>query len=103
MAERHVAVITGGSRGIGAATTRELAGRGFDVAFTYRNKTARAGEVADSVAKWRPRVELLVLNASGGLERDLVAADPECPMRINRDARSRRSTRSCRSWRAARR
>jgi len=27
-----------------------------------------------------------VLNASGGLERDLLAADPDYPMHINRDA-----------------
>ena len=113
MRPRPAAVITGGSRGIGAATARELARRGFDVAFTYRNKKARANEVADEVVQfggaaiavqaditdrsaldafaaavraWRPRVDLLVLNASGGLERDLVAADPEYPMRINRDA-----------------
>jgi len=109
----HVAVITGGSRGIGAATARELARRGFDVAFTYRNKGGRAGEVAadvervggaalglladitdpaaldafaTAVSAWRTSIELLVLNASGGLERDLVAADPDYPMRINRDA-----------------
>lgn len=31
-------------------------------------------------------LDLLVLNASGGLERDLTAADPSYPMRINRDA-----------------
>jgi NAD(P)-dependent dehydrogenase (short-subunit alcohol dehydrogenase family) len=113
MAARPVAVITGGSRGIGAATARELAGRGFDVAFTYRNKGARADEVAAEVERaggsalalqaditdpaalrgfdealraWRPRLQLLVLNASGGLERDLVAADPKYPMRINCDA-----------------
>jgi NAD(P)-dependent dehydrogenase (short-subunit alcohol dehydrogenase family) len=113
MAARRVAVITGGSRGIGAATARELAHRGFDVGFTYRNKKARADEVAAEVVRaggaalaiqaditegealstfaaevraWRPKVDLLVLNASGGLERDLLAADPEYPMRINRDA-----------------
>ena len=107
------AVVTGGSRGIGAATVRELATRGSDVAFSYRNKTARADEVvaeveraggaalavqaditdasalrelADAVRRWRGRVDLLVLNASGGLERDLLAADPDYPMRINRDA-----------------
>jgi NAD(P)-dependent dehydrogenase (short-subunit alcohol dehydrogenase family) len=112
-ATRPVAVITGGSRGIGAATARELARRSYDVAFSYRNKTTRADEVAadihdtggaaltvqaditdpnalssfgQQVRAWRPRVELLILNASGGLERDLVAADPEYPMRINRDA-----------------
>ena len=113
MPERRVAVITGGSRGIGAATARELAARRLDVAFTYRNKGARAEEVAadvkraggavlavraditdrDALARfstqvraWRPAVDVLVLNASGGLERELLAADPDYPMRINRDA-----------------
>jgi 3-oxoacyl-[acyl-carrier protein] reductase len=40
-----VALVTGGSRGIGAATVRHLAGRGADVAFTY----SRAKDHADSV------------------------------------------------------
>jgi NAD(P)-dependent dehydrogenase (short-subunit alcohol dehydrogenase family) len=110
---RPEALVTGGSRGIGAATTLALAERGFDVAFTYRNKAARAGEVAarieqvgaramarrcdithpDEVAalcaelrRWCDTLHILVLNASGGMERDLVAADPAYPMRINRDA-----------------
>jgi NAD(P)-dependent dehydrogenase (short-subunit alcohol dehydrogenase family) len=110
---RRTAVVTGGSRGIGAATVRELATRRFDVGFSYRNKAARADEVAAdveragsaalsiqaditdpaaldafavSVGAWRPDVDLLVLNASGGLERDLLAADPDYAMRINRDA-----------------
>jgi len=32
------------------------------------------------------RLDLLVLNASGGLERDLLAEDRDYPMHINRDA-----------------
>lgn len=110
---RRVALITGGSRGIGAATAFALARRGYDVVITYRNKAARAREVAAEVAghgaralalasdmtrhdaraqlfarvrAWAGRLDLLVLNASGGLERDLVAADPEYPLRLNRDA-----------------
>ena len=112
-AGRPVALVTGGSRGVGAATAQALAGRGYDVALTYRDKARRAAEVAAAVtqraaqalpvqcditqpadvdrlfatvARWRGRLDLLVLNASGGLERDLVAADPQYPMRINRDA-----------------
>lgn len=110
---RPVALITGGSRGIGAATAIGLAKRGYDVVITYRNKAARANGVTaeirqhgtqgiavqgditqqadvarlfDMIKTWRGRLNVLVLNASGGLERDLLAADPQYPMRINRDA-----------------
>ncbi|HET7638874.1 MAG TPA: SDR family oxidoreductase, partial [Ktedonobacteraceae bacterium] len=108
-----VALITGGSRGIGAATALALAGHGYDVIITYRNKEARANEVIaqltqrrvrglalrcdvtqqadlahlfNTVKAWNGHLDIVVLNASGGLERDLVAADPQYPMRINRDA-----------------
>lgn len=110
---RPVALVTGGSRGIGAATAVALAARGYDVAVTYRNKAARANKVVAEVERcgvrglahacditdrtrvaavvaalrdWFGRLDVLVLNASGGLERDLLAADPDYPMRINRDA-----------------
>jgi NAD(P)-dependent dehydrogenase (short-subunit alcohol dehydrogenase family) len=113
-ADRHlVALVTGGSRGVGAVTALALADRGYDVLITYRNKAARAGEVANDVlrrgvralavacditkhedrnrlfalcAEWSDHLDVLVLNASGGLERDLVAADPQYPMHINHDA-----------------
>src|SRR5437588_12395580 len=110
---RPVALVTGASRGIGAATALALAEHGYDVVITYRNKAARANEVASEITRcgvralavgcditqpedvdrlfatlreWSGRLDLLVLNAAGGLERDLVAADPDYPMRINRDA-----------------
>jgi 3-oxoacyl-[acyl-carrier protein] reductase len=38
-------LITGGSRGIGAAIARKLAGAGHDVAISYRSEAARAEEV----------------------------------------------------------
>jgi NAD(P)-dependent dehydrogenase (short-subunit alcohol dehydrogenase family) len=107
------ALVTGGSRGIGAATVLALVERGFDVAFTYRSKKRRAEQVVVDASKsgrrvlavasdmtdepatlgmlevlrrWTERLDVLVLNASGGLERELVAADPNYPMRMNRDA-----------------
>ena len=109
----RVALITGGSRGIGAETALALADHGYDIAFTYRNKEARAREVIAAVTQrgvralalacdmthssdieslfqqlmhWTDHLDVLILNASGGMERDLVAADPQYPMRINRDA-----------------
>jgi NAD(P)-dependent dehydrogenase (short-subunit alcohol dehydrogenase family) len=107
------ALITGGSRGIGAATVLALARRGYNVSFTYRNKAARAQEIASQVAllgtqalplgcdithpeervqlfeqlqQWDAQLDVLILNASGGLEKDVLASDPEYPMHINHDA-----------------
>jgi NAD(P)-dependent dehydrogenase (short-subunit alcohol dehydrogenase family) len=115
-AARRVALITGGSRGIGAATALTFAQHGYDVALTYRNKAARAQEVVASIEQqgqlglaqacdmthseeiqhffqafqpWSAHLDALILNASGGMERDLVAADPAYPMHINRDAQLR--------------
>jgi NAD(P)-dependent dehydrogenase (short-subunit alcohol dehydrogenase family) len=50
--------------------------------------TQEAGraELMEAVRQQFGALDVLVLNASGGLERDLVAADPAYPMRINRDA-----------------
>lgn len=110
----RAALVTGGSRGIGAETAVALAGLGYDVFITYHNKATRAQEVvariratghradataADITAPDEPArlmravsawaggaLDLLVLNASGGLERERVGADPLYPERINRDA-----------------
>jgi len=46
---RPVTVVTGGSRGIGAATARRLASAGHDVAISYHREAAAAEQVAQSV------------------------------------------------------
>jgi NAD(P)-dependent dehydrogenase (short-subunit alcohol dehydrogenase family) len=38
----HRVLLTGGGRGVGAATVRALANAGFDVTFTYRSASAEA-------------------------------------------------------------
>lgn len=45
----RTALVTGSSRGLGAATARVLAERGADVVITYRREEALAQEVADEV------------------------------------------------------
>ncbi|HJZ36053.1 MAG TPA: SDR family NAD(P)-dependent oxidoreductase, partial [Solirubrobacterales bacterium] len=46
----RVAIVTGGSRGLGAAIVRALAGRGLRVAFTYRERADLAEELCDELA-----------------------------------------------------
>jgi NAD(P)-dependent dehydrogenase (short-subunit alcohol dehydrogenase family) len=92
-----VALVTGASRGIGAATAMKLAECGFNVVLNYRGKTARAEEVAAQirhlgrtallaqadltvsteveamiqlVRESFTQLDVLILNASGGLEKD---------------------------------
>lgn len=99
-------LITGASRGIGAATARLLAGAGAHVVVNYRDKAKRAEAVVadieaaggtatavraditdpsdvDRMFGALPELSVLVLNASGGLERDV---DPDYAFRLNRDA-----------------
>lgn len=109
----RIALVTGASRGVGAATARMLAGRGADVIVNYRSKARRAEEIAGDVRQAGRRavaaradltdpdesasmfavvrerfgrLDLLVLNASGGLEKD---RDEDYAMQINLTAQTR--------------
>ncbi len=91
-----VSLVTGASRGIGAATAVKLALLGSDLAINYRNKSARAEQVCQQVSNLGrkgiavqadltvsselyammsmiqqvyKRLDVLILNASGGLEQ----------------------------------
>lgn len=46
-----VAVVTGGSRGIGAAIARQLGAQGYRVAVNYRSDQAAAESVADAIVR----------------------------------------------------
>ncbi len=108
-----VALVTGASRGVGAATARLLAERGYDVVVNYRNKAKRAEAVVAEVEAagqrgWivqadltdadqtsamfaqigrdAGRLDLLVLNASGGLEKGMAE---DYAMLVNLDAQVR--------------
>lgn len=108
-----IALVTGSSRGVGAATAVLLAKTGADIAINYRNKGPRAEKVAeqvralgqralpaqadltdehqvrrmfDRIRERFGRLDVLVLNASGGLERHMPADYAMC---LNRDAQMR--------------
>ncbi|MGW4466807.1 3-oxoacyl-ACP reductase FabG [Micromonospora sp. NPDC004704] len=52
----RLAVVSGGSRGIGRATVLRLAEEGFDVAFCYRADEESAHQVTVQAGKWGTRV-----------------------------------------------
>ena len=104
------AIITGSSRGIGAATAQLLGARGSGVVVNYRAKAPRAQKVAQGIEEAGGRavavgadlteaegakalvdaavenfgsLDLLILNASGGMETD---RGEEYALMLNRDA-----------------
>jgi 3-oxoacyl-[acyl-carrier protein] reductase len=66
------ALVTGGSRGIGAAIVKRLAREGADVAFTYVRKPDEALKTAEATAKLGVRA--LPIRADGADAEALVAA-----------------------------
>lgn len=103
-------IVTGSSRGVGAATAQLLAQRGAGVVINYRQKAPRANKVVkqieeaggkavavgadittdegrkamlDGATKNFGGLNALILNASGGMESDLGS---DYAMRLNRDS-----------------
>src|SRR5699024_1109419 len=103
-------IITGSSRGVGAATAQRLAQRGAGVVINYRQKAPRANKVVKHIEEAGGKavavgaditteegrqamingakdafgsLNVLILNASGGMESDL---GEDYAMRLNRDA-----------------
>ncbi|HET7480279.1 MAG TPA: SDR family oxidoreductase [Rubrobacteraceae bacterium] len=58
----RVAIITGGSRGLGKNMVRSIAGRGTDVIFTYQSNRAAADELVDELEGMGRRAAALQLD-----------------------------------------
>lgn len=72
MAERKVAVVTGGSTGLGLATARELAGRGYDLVLSSREPQSASERIR---LDYDVRVEVVAGSiAEPGLAERLAAA-----------------------------
>jgi 3-oxoacyl-[acyl-carrier protein] reductase len=65
-----VAVVTGGSRGLGRAIVLALAAEGADVAFSYRKETKAAREVVTAVEHLGRRALAVPTNAADPLETE---------------------------------
>ena len=65
-----IALVTGGSRGIGAATCQLLAENGYDVAVNFCNNMTAAEKVADAVHRQGGR--FVVVRANVGVEAEVV-------------------------------
>ena len=77
-----ILLVTGGSRGIGAATARLAAARGYDVCVNYRrNKDAASRVVADVEAAGRRAVAVA---ADVALEADVVGLFETCDRALGR-------------------
>lgn len=86
-----VALVTGGSGGIGRAVVRMLAERGSDVVLTYRSRADAARRVADEAASYGVRARAIPLDLRddpsgpiaelGALHTLVHAAGPHVPMR----------------------
>jgi 3-oxoacyl-[acyl-carrier protein] reductase len=77
-----VALITGGSRGIGAAIARAMAGRGADVAITYHTSTADAAAVVQAIEETGQRG--MTIQADSADPAALVAAVEHAAARLGR-------------------
>jgi NAD(P)-dependent dehydrogenase (short-subunit alcohol dehydrogenase family) len=77
-----ILLVTGGSRGIGAATARLAAARGYDVCLNYRSNTEAASRVISDVKAAGHRA--IAVQADVSVEADVVRLFAECDRQLGR-------------------
>jgi len=79
---RRILLVTGGSRGIGAATVRLAAARGYDVCVNYRADAAAAAHVVDDATRAGARA--VAVQADIAVEAEVVRLFATCDERLGR-------------------
>lgn len=77
-----VIIVTGSSRGIGAATARLAAGRGYSVCVNYRSGKAQAEAVAHDIEKAGSKA--IVVQGDMSVEEDIVRLFETCDRELGR-------------------
>lgn len=66
----RVAIVTGGSRGIGASISKRLAKAGASVVINYRSSSAKAEELLDQIKEFSPSSEIMAFDVGSKDEVD---------------------------------
>ncbi|MCD4781853.1 MAG: 3-oxoacyl-ACP reductase FabG [Candidatus Omnitrophica bacterium] len=75
MTKKRIALVVGGSRGIGKAIARELAGCGFDIWLTYKSNQEAAQSVRKDIEALKQQCELFSFDVSSHAETKNALAD----------------------------
>ncbi|MBI1396831.1 MAG: SDR family oxidoreductase [Betaproteobacteria bacterium] len=75
MTAARIALVTGGSRGIGAAIVRALADAGFRVAFTYRSRRAEADALCASLRDAGHEVSAIACDVADRVQGDAAVSE----------------------------
>lgn len=73
--DKRVALITGGSKGIGKSIAIKLASEGYDIAFTYASDDSAASETLEELKKYNPNA--LAIKKDMSIEEDVKEAIKE--------------------------
>lgn len=68
MNNTKIALVTGGSRGLGKEMARSMARKGMDVIITYRSKESEAREVVDEIKSMGRKAVMLSLDMNSGVK-----------------------------------